>query len=91
VCGQAGGSDGDGCVIISQQVGSNDGHGAVGAHKHVLMEADMLRYCEKLDPDGDEQEQCEICGSLEHILRQDSQLKHSLILHHQVCRPRSSI
>lgn len=54
-------------------------------HQHVLMEAEMVRLCQVLDPEGDEQEQCEICGSLEQLLRQDGQLKHALILHHQVC------
>lgn len=57
------------------------------AHNHAVMTGEMLRLCQQLDPEGDEQQQCEICGSLEHLLRQDGQLKHALMLHHQVPRP----
>jgi len=54
------------------------------AHKNMLIESQMLRLCEQLDPDGAEQEQCEICGNLELLLRHSGQLKSALILHHQV-------
>ena len=50
----------------------------------MMVEAEMLRLCEQLDPDGDEQEQCDVCGNLEHLLRLHGHLKHALILHHQV-------
>ena len=71
------------CVCVNSDVASvrtSDGQ----AHNHAVMLGEMLRQCQQLDPEGDEQQQCEICTSLEHLLRQDGQLKHALMHHHQV-------
>ena len=75
--------DFDDTATVASDVVSTAGQGT-RAQRQVLMEAEMLRLCERLDPDGEEEEQCEICGNLEQILRQEGALKHALILHHQV-------
>ena len=49
-----------------------------------LVEAEMLQLCNQLSPEGGEVEQCEICQSLEQLLRYHGEIKHSLIIHHQV-------
>jgi hypothetical protein len=47
-------------------------------------EREMVELCRQLDPHGDEQRQSDMCGKLEQLLREHGQLKHALILHHQV-------